>query len=242
LGALDGKVAIVTGAGRGIGAATARLFAKEGAKVVLASRSRDQLNEVVAQIEAEIGPGQALTIPTDISDEGQVQALFRQTLEKFGPAEILINNAGAVEIGPFKDMELATWESVMAVNIRGTFLCSREAFRQMSQAGKGGAIVNLSSLSGVRGPEKFPGMSAYVVSKYGVLGFTEILAVEGKPYRIRVNCVSPGAVDTAMLKKAAPFLKTETTPADVALTILYLADDKQSHHITGANIEIFSNA
>ena len=129
----------------------------------------------------------------------------------------------------------------MNTNVRGTFLCCRAAFRQMSMGKRGGAIVNLSSLSGVRGPEKFPGSSAYVVSKYGVVGMTEILAVEGKPYNIRVNCVAPGAVDTEMLKKAAPFLKTNTTPAEVARTILNLADEEQSHHINGALIEIFSN-
>ncbi len=241
-GALEGRVAIVTGAGRGIGAATAWLFAREGAKVVLASRSADELAAVKAEIEAEISAAQLLIVPTDVAEEAQVQTLFEQTLQRFGPTDILVNNAAVIEVRDFMEMDLATWESVMSVNIRGTFLCSREAFRQMSQNKRGGAIVNLSSLSGVRGPEKFPGFSAYIVSKYGVLGLTESLAVEGKPYNIRVNCVSPGAVDTVMLKKAAPFLKTNTTPDDVARTIFFLADEAQSHHINGANIEIFSNA
>jgi len=239
---LQGKIAIVTGAGQGIGAATARLFAREGAKVVLAGRKREQLEMVAAQIEAESGPGHSLSVVTDVSDEKQVQTLFQKTFEAFGPLDILVNNAGVIEVRDFMEMELATWESVMSVNVRGTFLGCREAFRQISQTGRGGAIVNLSSLSGVRGPEKFPGFSAYIVSKYGVLGLTESLAVEGKPYNIRVNCVSPGAVDTAMLKKAAPFLKTNTLPEDIARSILFLADDKQSSHMTGANLEIFSNA
>jgi NAD(P)-dependent dehydrogenase (short-subunit alcohol dehydrogenase family) len=239
---LNGKIAIVTGAGRGVGAATARLFAREGAKVVLASRSQADLDRVAAEIKAEVGAGYTLSIPTDVSDEGQVEALFQQTLAQFGPVDILVNNAAIIEVRDFIEMDLATWEQVMSVNVRGTFLCSREAFRQMSQNGQGGAIVNLSSLSGVRGPEKFKGFSAYIVSKYGVLGLTESLAVEGKPYNIRVNCISPGAVDTAMLKKAAPFLKTNTTPEDIARTILFLADSVQSGHINGANLEIFSNA
>ncbi len=241
-GALEGRIAVVTGAGRGIGAATAKLFAREGAKVALASRSQEQLEAVSHEIEAELGPGRTLIVPTDISDETQVQNLFKQVLNSFDGLDILVNNAATIEVRDFIEMDLATWEGVMAVNVRGPFLCSREAFRHMSQIGKGGVIVNLSSLSGVRGPEKFPGMSAYVVSKYGVLGLTEILAVEGKPYNIRVNCVSPGAVDTVMLKKAAPFLKTNTAPEDVARTIFFLADNTQSHHISGANIEIFSNA
>lgn len=238
-GRLEHKVAIVTGAGRGVGAATARFFAREGARVVLTSRNPAQLQEVTDQI-VEYG-GHALAIAADISDEQQVQGLFERTLAEFGPVDILVNNAATIEVKNLVDMDLATWEQVMATNVRGPFLCSRAAFRQMIAAEKGGAIINISSLSGVRGPQKFPGFSAYVVSKYGVLGLTEILAVEGKPHRIRVNCISPGAVDTVMLKKAAPFLNTNTTPDDVAKTILYLADEEQSGHINGANIEIFSN-
>jgi NAD(P)-dependent dehydrogenase (short-subunit alcohol dehydrogenase family) len=238
-GVLENQVAIVTGAGRGIGAATARLFAREGAKVVLASRGETELNRVAAEIEQ--AGGQCLAIPTDISQESQVFNLFKRTLETFGPLDILVNNAAVVEIKDFVEMDLATWEYVMSVNVRGTFLCSREAFRQMIAAGKKGAIVNMTSLSGVRGPEKFKGFSTYVVSKYGVLGLSEILAVEGKPHGIRVNSIAPGAVDTVMLKKAAPFLNTSTTPDDIARTILFLADNAQSGHINGANIEIFSN-
>src|SRR5205085_556520 len=153
---LDQKVAIVTGAGRGIGAATARLFALEGAKVVMASRSQEQLEAAASRIGQEGAIGQILTVPTDISDEAQVQKLFGQSLAQFGPVDILVNCAATIEVRPFLEMDLATWQEVMATNVQGTFLCSREAFRQMSQSGKGGAIVNLSSLSGVRGPEKFP--------------------------------------------------------------------------------------
>jgi NAD(P)-dependent dehydrogenase (short-subunit alcohol dehydrogenase family) len=238
-GALENQVAIVTGAGRGIGAATARLFAREGAKVVLASRGETELNRVATEIKQ--AGGQCLAVPTDISQESQVFNLFKRTLETFGPLDILVNNAAVCEKRDFAEMDLETWEYVMSVNIRGTFLCSREAFRQMIAAGKKGAIINMTSLSGVRGPEKFKGFSTYVVSKYGVLGLSEILAVEGKPHGIRVNSIAPGAVDTVMLKKAAPFLNTSTTPEDIARTILFLADNAQSGHINGANIEIFSN-
>jgi len=238
---LKNKIAIVTGASRGIGAATARLFAREGATVVLASRSENELETVAEEINDELKRQRALAVPTDVSDEAQVRRLFETTKGSFGPLDILVNNAALVEVRDFVNMELKVWEEVMAVNVRGGFLCAREAFRQMIAAAKGGAIINITSLSGVRGPEKFKGLSAYVVSKYGVLGLSEILAIEGKPFGIRVNSIAPGAVDTAMLKKAAPFLKTKTKPDDIAKTILFLVDDRQSGHISGANIEIFSN-
>ena len=238
---LKGKVAIITGGGRGIGAATALLFAREGAQVVIASRTSHELQKIIAQIEDESGKGKALAVIADVSREEEVQKLFGKCLATFGTLDILVNNAAVIEKRDFIDFDAETWDSIMSVNIRGSFLCSREAFRQMQKAGRGGCIVNLSSLSGVRGPEKFPGMSSYVVSKYAVTGLTESLAVEGRPLGIRVNCVAPGAVETAMLRKAAPFLKTSTTPQDVAQTILFLADESQSRHMTGALIEIFSN-
>ncbi|MBI4526936.1 MAG: SDR family oxidoreductase [Deltaproteobacteria bacterium] len=240
-GALENKIAIVTGASRGIGAATARLFAQESATVVLASRSEKRLQAIADDINRGLKQRRALAVPTDVSKEDQVRRLFETTKASFGCVDILVNNAAVVEVRDFVDMDLQTWEETMAVNVRGAFLCAREAFRQMIAAGKGGAIINMTSLSGVRGPEKFPGLSAYVVSKYGVLGLSDILAVEGKPYNIRVNSIAPGAVDTAMLKKAAPFLSTKIKPDDIAKTILFFADEKQSAHISGANIEIFSN-
>lgn len=238
---LKDKVAIVTGAGRGIGAATARLFAQKGAVVVLASRSGSEVHAVAHEINGRWGQSRALALPTDVSKEDQVLRLFETAKTHFGPVDIVVNNAAVVQVRDFVEMELHAWEEVMGVNVRGVFLCCREAFRQMIAAKKGGTIINMASLSGVRGPEKFKGLSSYVVSKYGVLGLSEILAVEGKPYGIRVNSIAPGAVDTAMLKKAAPFLKTRTSAEDIARTVLFLADDGQSGHISGANIEIISN-
>jgi NAD(P)-dependent dehydrogenase (short-subunit alcohol dehydrogenase family) len=145
-----------------------------------------------------------------------------------------------VALRPFVDMDAETWDRVIAVNLRGTFLCCREAFRIMSEQ-KGGVIVNISSLSGVKGVEKFPGLSAYNVSKSGVAGLTEILAVEGKPYNIRVCAVSPGAVDTEMLRQAAPHLKAGMTPEDLAEILLFMVDDT-GRMLNGSNIELFTNA
>src|SRR5260370_41463666 len=121
-------------------------------------------------------------------------------------------------------MDAATWDDVLGVNLRGTFLCCLEAFRIMADQ-HSGVIINLSSLSGVKGVEKFPGLSAYNVSKAGVAGLTEILAVEGKTHTIPVCAVSPGAVETEMLRQAAPHLKAGATPGDIAELLLWLADD-----------------
>jgi NAD(P)-dependent dehydrogenase (short-subunit alcohol dehydrogenase family) len=235
---IKNRVAIITGAGRGVGRATAQLFAREGARVVLFSRTQEHLEETLAEI-ARAG-GEALAVVGDVSREDDVQRLFAQTQEMYGRVDILVNCAGIVAVRPFVDMDVATWDSVIGVNLRGTFLCCREAFQVMTIQQEG-VIINLSSLSGVKGVEKFPGLSAYNVSKAGVAGLTEILAVEGKPYNIRVCAVSPGAVDTEMLRQAAPHLKASMTPEDMAEILLFLADDT-GRKLSGTNLEIFSNA
>lgn len=232
------RVAIITGAGRGVGKATARRFAREGARVVLFSRTPGTLDETATDIAHE--GGQVLSMVGDVSREEDVRALFQRAMDTYGRVDILVNCAGIVLVRPFVDMDAETWDRVIAVNLRGTFLCCRQAFRVM-MAQQSGVIINLSSLSGVRGVEKFPGLSAYNVSKAGVAGLTEILAVEGKPFHIRVCAVSPGAVDTEMLRQAAPHLKTGMTPDDLAEILLFLADDS-GRMLSGSNIEIFSNA
>jgi NAD(P)-dependent dehydrogenase (short-subunit alcohol dehydrogenase family) len=167
--------------------------------------------------------------------------LFAETKRKFGNIDILVNNAGVIRVRPIQEMTVDDWDAGLAVNLRGSFLCAREAFRVMKETGRGGSIVNMSSLAGIRGVEKFPGTSAYAASKHGVVGLTEVLAVEGRGVGIRVNCVAPGAVDTRMLREGAPLLKTSTSPEDVARTILFLSDERQSRKVTGAVIEIHSN-
>jgi NAD(P)-dependent dehydrogenase (short-subunit alcohol dehydrogenase family) len=231
-------VAIITGAGRGVGKATARRFAREGARVVLFSRTPGPLDETAAGIAHE--GGRVLSMVGDVSREEDVRALFRRAVDAYGRVDILVNCAGIVIVRPFVDMDAETWDRVIAVNLRGTFLCCLEAFRIMA-AQQSGVIINLSSLSGVKGVEKFPGLSAYNVSKSGVAGLTEILAVEGRPYHIRVCAVSPGAVDTEMLRQAAPHLKAGMAPDDLAEILLFLAGDS-GRMLSGSNIEIFSNA
>ncbi len=235
---MNNQIAIITGAGRGVGRATALLFARAGAKVVLFSRTHTQLEGVAASITQD--GGDVLTVVGDVAREEDVLALFKQTRERYGRLDILVNCAGIVAVRPFVDMDTATWDQVINVNLRGTFLCCREAFRLMSVQ-KQGVIINISSLSGVKGVEKFPGLSAYNVSKSGVAGLTEILAVEGKPNNIRVCAVSPGAVDTDMLHQAAPHLKAGMTAEEMAEILFFLADDS-GRMFSGSNIELFTNA
>jgi len=232
------KVTIVTGAGRGIGRATAMRFARAGARVVLFGRTRETLEETQAQIRGE--GGDALAVPGDVAREEDVQALFQRTLDVYGRVDILINCAGVVVVRPFAEMDAQTWDHVLNINLRGTFLCCQHAFKLMAHQ-QGGVILNISSLSGVKNVEKFPGLSAYNVSKAGVASLTEILAVEGKPFNIRVAAVSPGAVDTEMLRQAAPHLKAGMTPAEMAEILLFMADDS-GRVLSGTNLEIFSNA
>jgi NAD(P)-dependent dehydrogenase (short-subunit alcohol dehydrogenase family) len=232
------RVTIITGAGRGIGRATAQLFAGQGARAVLFSRSAAPLEEVVVEIERE--GHTVLSITGDVSSEEDVHNLFQKVMETYGRVDILINCAGIVVVRPFVEMDSSTWDRVIGVNLRGTFLCCLEAFSIMAEQ-RSGVIINLSSLSGVKGVEKFPGLSAYNVSKAGVAGLSEILAVEGKPYNIRVCAVSPGAVDTEMLRQAAPHLKAGMTPKDMAELLLFMADDS-GRMLNGSNIELFSNA
>jgi NAD(P)-dependent dehydrogenase (short-subunit alcohol dehydrogenase family) len=236
-GVLAGKVAIVTGASRGVGRAVARVFALEGAAVVLASRSTALLEANVREIEA-LG-ARAVAVTTDVADEDSVAALFLKARSTFGPINILVNSAGAVVNVPFAEMEARDFDAVLAVNLRGTFLCCREAFQEMI-AEHGGVIINMSSLSGVRDVEKFPGLSAYTASKFGVAGLSELLAVEGRPHNIRVIAVSPGAVDTEMLREAAPHLKAGMTPDALARILLFLVGPDASP-LGGTNLEIFSN-
>lgn len=235
---IQNAVTIVTGAGSGIGQATALRFARGGARVALFGRTLQTLGQVAAEIHTE--GGDALVVQGDVAREESVKALFERVLDAYGRVDILINCAGVVAVRPFVEMDVETWDQVLGVNLRGTFLCCQQAFRIMARQ-KSGVILNISSLSGVKGVEKFPGLSAYNVSKAGVAGLTEILAVEGRPLNIRVSAVSPGAVDTEMLRQAAPHLKAGMTPEEMAEILLFMADDS-GRMLSGTNLEIFSNA
>ncbi|MCC9003719.1 MAG: SDR family oxidoreductase, partial [Candidatus Competibacter sp.] len=178
-------IALITGGGRGIGAATAEALARKGAHVIVASRTEAELIATVTRLRAA-GLGASWQV-LDVADDAAVDAAFDRIAAEFGRLDMLVNNAAIIASGAFTEMTMADWDRLMAVNLRGAVLCARQAFRLMQE--RGGSIVNVSSLGGVPGTEKFPGYAAYTVSKFALTGLTEALAAEGKACNIRVNGV-----------------------------------------------------
>ena len=235
---LAGRVAVVTGASQGIGAATAAAIAAAGAHVVLAARNREPLEDVAGRIRQ--ADGAATAVPTDVSQATDVERLFAAAQGAAGTPTALVCAAAVLTSALFAETTVEMWQQTLGVNLTGSFLCCRAAFTAMRSAGEG-RIVNIASLSGVYATEKFPGLAAYNVSKYGVIGLTEAVAVEGREHGISAICVSPGAVDTQMLRQANPELRPGLTPADVAQLIVALLDSPLAP-ASGANIPLFSNA
>jgi NAD(P)-dependent dehydrogenase (short-subunit alcohol dehydrogenase family) len=234
---LAGRLAVVTGASRGIGAATAEALAAAGARVVVAARDRAALDGVAGRIR-DAG-GEATAVPTDVGRASDVERLFAE-VQTIGPLAALVCAAAVLTPARLTQTTAEIWDETLRVNLTGTFLCCREAIAAM-RAGGEGRIVNIASLSGVYATEKFPGLAAYNVSKYGVVGLTEAIAVEGKELGISAICVSPGAVDTEMLRRANPSLRAGVTPAQVAALIVALIDSPLVP-ASGANVPLFSNA
>ena len=235
---LTGKAAIVTGAGRGIGRATALALAREGCAVTLASRTRMELEAVAAEV-AGLG-ARALPLTADVTAEAEAARLAEETLRVFGRVDILVNNAG-VSI-PFRDvvdLPLADWERILRVNLTGTFLCSRAVLPAMIRQ-RSGKIVNLGSLSSFVG---FAGNSAYGASKAGIVMFTKCLAAEVKRYGIDVNAVCPSGTDTRLLEEIG--LKAGRTnlirPEEIADLVLFLVTAEASV-VTGTAIEAYGQS
>lgn len=240
-----GKVAIITGAARGIGAATALLFAKEGASVAIV----DILEEGLAlrdRIREEFGEESAIFIKTDVSNTDQVKNMVESVISKFGKVDILVNNAGILFHGTIMDTELGDWERMIKINLTSAFLCCKYVVPYMIQR-RYGSIVNVSSITGLRGGDR---TLAYAASKAGLIGFTKALAQDLMQYNIRVNAVAPRAIDTHMYR----IYRTEEEirrslasgrylfgrlgkPEEVASVISFLASDEASY-ITGEVIII----
>jgi NAD(P)-dependent dehydrogenase (short-subunit alcohol dehydrogenase family) len=188
MGKLDERVAIVTGGGSGIGKGIARSLAAEGAKIIIAGRGVGRLNRAAQEIAAS---GRTVVpVPTDVTQEVQVSALFARAMGLFHRVDILVNNAGAVDGGPLEELSVETWDKVIATNLRGPFLCTRSAMRIMKSQG-GGRILNIGSISAQR-----PRLNSapYSASKFGLWGLTLATALEGREFGISACCLHPGNV------------------------------------------------
>lgn len=237
MGRLHGKVSIVTGAARGIGRATATLFAKEGSSIVIVD-VLEEGREVADDINSMSGNEVAIFVKADVSREEDVKNMVEVALERFGKINVLVNNAG---VGHFKDImetSVAEWDRIININLRGAFLCCKYVVPHMIRAG-GGSIINVSSIVGVRGGER---CIAYAASKAGLIGLTKSLATDLMKYNIRVNAVAPRAIETQMMYEyKGEELKERLKkylfgrlgkPEEVANAILFLASDEASY-ITG---------
>lgn len=230
---LAGRTALITGAGRGIGRGIALQFAEAGANLVLVARTEAELIQTANDCRKLDATVHAETL--DLAQADQIAGLF-QHLDSAGVTiDVLVNNAAIMIKSLMQDYRRSDFELSLAVNVLAPMILAQKAIAMMRRR-RQGAIVNISSLSGCFGAEKFPGFGAYNVSKYALWGLTEILAVENREHGIRVNQLSLSAVDTRMFREAAPpGLTPNLTIKQVARQVLYLASD-DSHPLTGENI------
>jgi 3-oxoacyl-[acyl-carrier protein] reductase len=215
---LTGKVAIVTGSSSGIGKAIALRFGGEGASVVIAARNAERSEETALAIRQK--GGEARVIQTDIAHEDQVDALFERTVQECGRVDIAVHNAGIFGGSTIAETPTKAFDEVIRVNLRGTFLCCRAAFKQMKKQG-GGIIINVSSVAGV---QAWAGTGSYSASKHGVMALTRALADEGRPFHIKVSAICPGAVaeDLVDASESEIAQSEKISPFDIAETALYL--------------------
>lgn len=218
MNALAGKVAVVTGSSSGIGKAIALTFGERGATVVVSARRKTLCEQVAASIR-EAG-GKAVSIPTDVVDEAQIERMISETVRQFGRVDVLVNNAGIGGGGRIAETSADTFDRVINTNLRGTFLCSRAGFRQMLKNG-GGIIINMSSVAGV---QAWAGTGTYSASKHGIMALTKALADEGRRHNIKVCAICPGAVADELVDASAEQIQRSgrISPYDVAETAVYL--------------------
>lgn len=238
---LKDEVAIITGGGSGIGRAIAQVFAKEGAKVVIAGRRREPLEETANLIKQK--NGEILTVQADVSDSNQASSLIEKTIEQFNHLDILVNNAGVALAADTASATEEEWNKTIAIDLKGVWLCAKAAIPQMLKQGKG-KIVNIASIAGLVGFEQ---SAAYCAAKGGVVNLTRAMALDYASRQINVNAIAPGIIETEMTK---PFLMDEGMrqdflaktpigrigkPEDIAYAALYLAC-RESDFVTGQTL------
>lgn len=244
---LPNKVALITGAASGIGRASAVLFAKEGAKIVVADIDETGGRQTVNLIAQ--GGGSAVFVKADVTKAGDVERMIKASVDQFGKLDILFNNAGVgTAFTPIEQVDEALWDRVMAINVKSIFLGCKYAAPVMKAQG-GGVIINTASISGVR-PR--PGLTVYAASKGAVIVFTKAIAIEFAPYKIRVNCINPVVTDTAFITKTIEPSQIEAAkkgmlstiplgrlgePEDMAFAALYLASD-EAGLVTGVSLDV----
>ena len=243
---LKGKVAIITGARRGMGRSHALALAKAGAKVVVADISLEDCQKMVKEIEKN--KGEALAVKCDVAKKEEVDEIVKKAVEKFGKVDILVNNAGICQFKPFLDLTEEEWDRTLNINLKGYFLCAQAAAKEMVKQ-KSGVIINIASVAMGQVGVGIPNIVHYCASKGGVVGMTEALAVELAPYNIRVNAISPGMIETPMIdpikkdpKVAEAMLdrvpmKRVGKSEEVSNLVLFLASDKSSY-MTGSTVVI----
>ncbi|EQB36647.1 MULTISPECIES: SDR family NAD(P)-dependent oxidoreductase [Virgibacillus] len=243
MGRLDKKVAVITGAGSGMGREEALLFAKEGAKVIASDIQEDAVKEVVKEIKSN--GGEALALTHDVTSENDWKHVIKSTMDAFGKLDVLVNNAGISQPEPMEELTLERWHQIININLTSTFLGIKLAVPHMRE-NKGGSIVNISSIAGLTGSQ---GAGAYTASKGGVRMLTKAAAVDYGKDNIRVNSVHPGFIKTPM---SATFFEREDMkqwflsqtalpqlgrPIEVAEAVLFLASDA-AYHITGVELPV----
>ncbi len=246
---LRGKVAIITGAGKGMGRTHALLLSRAGAKVVVSDIIKEDADAVVLEIKKQ--KGDAIAVKCDISKKSEVDNLIKETLNKFEKIDILVNNAGIFPFKPFLEMQEQDFEKVIDVNLKGYFLCSQAAVKEMkknqpNEKGQKGAIVNIASIAAIIG---FQGLAHYCASKGGIVAMSKAIALELAPLGIRINTIDPGAIDTpgtASIKQDPKTLegflsgvpmKRMGNPEEISNAVLFLASDESSY-MTGATIVV----
>lgn len=222
-GTLDGRVVLVTGAGRGIGAAVSRTLAAAGARVALVARTGTDIDELAAEIDAS--GGHATALEADISDDATVERVFDEAEQRLGPLDVLVNNAGIPTRRPFEvaDYPTADFDRILEVNLRGAFLCARAALRRMRER-RAGTIVNIGSISGIRAA---PDVLPYSVAKFGIEALSQTILAEATKYGIKTHVVAPGVTNSSIWDRKEVPLPADVRarmlePSDVADVVLFL--------------------